>query len=35
MQIGGETVEEAAGQDVGLPVPEHAREHDAVFNVVG
>jgi translation initiation factor IF-2 len=35
MQIDGEAVEEATvGQNVGFPVPEHAREHDAVFKVV-
>jgi len=34
MQIDNESVEEAGvGQNVGLKVPEHAREHDVVYKV--
>jgi len=36
MQIDGQPVEEATvGQSVGMKVPEHAREHDHVFKVIG
>jgi hypothetical protein len=36
MQIDGKSVAAAtAGQSVGIQVPEHAREHDAVFKVTG
>jgi len=36
MQIEHESVEEAkAGDDIGIRVPEHAREHDKVYKVVG
>jgi len=35
MQIDNQPVEEAtAGQNVGFPVPEHARVHDTVFKVI-
>ncbi len=35
MQIDGQPVEEATvGQEVGIKVAEHAREHDVVYKVV-
>ncbi len=36
IQLDGKAVDRAApGQSVGIKTPQHAREHDAVFKVVG